>query len=180
MSTLLLKHLKTKTSKIVIVNLTSMLLADAFCLKKALPDEGIVLVQSEQEYSQAIDGAKCRVILVQADNSHFLLQKGIGLAINIVSMQEMNPNIIEQYFDHLRGSKSGETWFYCNNRLNKILPDGTEVNFMQYPWDSGDTIVVDELCAWSQYYYDMKPFFYHHYDGPIQHRLAKLKKIKTR
>ncbi len=176
MSTLLLKHLKIQHSKIIIVNLTSMLLADSFCLKNVLPDENIVLVQSEQEYCQAIDNDKCRVILVQADNSHFLLERGVGLAINIVSMQEMNPDIIEQYFDYLRGSKSDETWFYCNNRLNKTLPDGVEVNFMDYPWDIDDEIIVDELCPWSQYYYNMRPFFYHKYDGPIQHRLVKLKK----
>jgi hypothetical protein len=63
-------------------------------------------------------------------------------------------------------------YFYCCNRLEKTLPDGTITRFRNYPWKDDDKIIVDELCPWHQYYYSASFPFYHQYDGPVQHRLA--------
>ena len=65
-------------------------------------------------------------------------------------------------------------YFYCANRVEKTLPDGTLVRFEEYPWSSHDTVLLNELCPWHQDFYTMRPPFYRPYDGPIMHRIAKL------
>ena len=63
--------------------------------------------------------------------------------------------------------------FYCCNREEKTLPDGTIVKFDNYPWHLSSEIQEDELCPWSQKYYSPRPPFYRNYLGPIRHRLVK-------
>ena len=62
----------------------------------------------------------------------------MGLAINIVSMQEMDPPVIAEYFRILRGNRAPRTAFYCCNKLWKRLADGSEVRFQAYPWSPTD------------------------------------------
>ena len=90
---------------------------------------------------------------------------------------EMDPPVILKYFEDLRGSAgSGGLLFYCCNREEKRLPDGTVTRFSEYPWLETDQILVDELCPWHQQYYTFRPPFYRSYDGPIRHRLVNLSK----
>ena len=90
-------------------------------------------------------------------------------------MQEMDPPVIEKYFNNLRSAAvNKEIHFYCANREEKILPDGTLTRFSKYPWSSKDKVKVDELCPWHQSTYSYKPPFYRPLDGPIRHRLVKL------
>jgi hypothetical protein len=90
-------------------------------------------------------------------------------------MQEMNPETISCYFQDFREvAKKRESYFYCCNRVEKYLPDGTTVKFSKYPWDVNDEILVDELCPWHQEYYSILPPMYHLYDGPHQHRFIKI------
>ena len=99
------------------------------------------------------------------------------IAVNIVSMQEMDPPVIAEYFRLLRGNKAARMAFYCCNKLYKRLGDGTELKFDDYPWRDGDQVLHDSVCSWSQWYYDMKPPFWHHRTGKdrvIWHRLALL------
>ncbi len=65
-------------------------------------------------------------------------------------------------------------YFYCCNREEKKLPDGTVISFKKYPWKEHDEVLIDDLCPWHQEYYAFKPPFYRRYDGPIRHRLVKL------
>jgi hypothetical protein len=122
------------------------------------------------------------VIAIQAKNHEALQHLNFHLAVNIASMQEMNPDVISSYFSDLRqacswGPREG-VWFYCCNRESKILPDGTIVNFNDYPWHSNDVVVTDELCPWHQNYYTTRAFPpYKKYDGPIRHKLAMLRSV---
>jgi hypothetical protein len=54
--------------------------------------------------------------------------------INIASMQEMNMKTIDDYFT-LVNSQALPTYFYCANRISKNLPDGSIINFDDYPWN---------------------------------------------
>ena len=55
--------------------------------------------------------------------------------MNIHSMQEMNYNIIDKYFNYIRKSKyKDKILFYCCNRVKKTLFDGEELIFDDYPW----------------------------------------------
>jgi hypothetical protein len=99
----------------------------------------------------------------------------MSLAVNIVSMQEMNPPVIAAYFADLRAvAAKSSLLFYCCNREEKFLPDGTVTRFVDYPWHSDDEVMVDELCPWHREYYRFRPPFYRSYDGPIRHRLVAL------
>ena len=70
-------------------------------------------------------------------------------------------------------SSSTESYFYCCNRVEKKLRDGSCINFNEYPWSENDTILFDEICPWlqkrpvSQIPFN-KPF------QPHQHRAVKL------
>jgi hypothetical protein len=99
------------------------------------------------------------------------------LFVNIASMQEMTPDAISFYFKMFRGQKKS-TLFYCCNRLEKILPDGAITKFFEYNWAETDEIIVDELCPWHQRAPKSKFPFVYRFDGPIQHRLVRIKATK--
>lgn len=170
---------------VVLVNLTKTLLVDLWYLKIWLGDErfneSVDLVTNAEELAESLEKPVAgitgsgRVIAIQAKDHELLSQCPLTFALNIVSMQVMDPHIISAYFDDLRASTSlDRILFYCCNREEKYLPDGTVTRFSDYPWSSEDTLLTDELCPWHQQYYTSKPPFFRPYDGPIRHRLAWL------
>ena len=162
--------------KVVLINLTKTLLVDTVYIRRAQPEARLCYVDSEDTYQAALGDASVRVIVVRADDYGLLAKGPVALALNIASMQEMNPSTVAEYFRVLRASSGESTHFYCCNRLEKTLPDGTQVNFREYPWRDADQVLLDDLCPWHQYYYHPAPPFYRRYDGPLQHRLVLLDK----
>jgi hypothetical protein len=120
------------------------------------------------------DIAKYDRIFLEAEKYEMLTGMPIDLFINISSMQEMNYNVINKYFDLMRSSTSESVYFYCCNRVEKILPDGSVVRFAEYSWNNCN-IIFDELCPWYQKYPISIPPFWRPFDGPIQHRLVQFK-----
>lgn len=108
------------------------------------------------------------------------------LAINIVSMQEMNSNSIMSYFRFLRKHMNPEHLFYCCNRVSKIMPGGEISSFFMYPWVAQDRHLIDEPCPWQKYFLSYRrskngPRFFNlripcvnYFDGPHRHRLSIL------
>jgi hypothetical protein len=177
MTSLLLSYLTQKKPKIILVNLTQNLLIDAVFIKKSVLYSNICLVKDIEAYRSALRDSEINVICIQADNAQLISSASIGLLINIASMQEMNPSVIGDYFRFMRSSPNQKTYFYCANRIEKVLPDGVVSSFFGYPWHQNDNIIVDELCPWHQQYYDYKrPPFYCQYDGAHQHRLVMMHK----
>ena len=68
-------------------------------------------------------------------------------------MQEMDPPRIVDYFNDLRTISGSRCFFYCCNREEKKLPDGTITRVRDYPWLTEDLVLIDELCPWHQFYY---------------------------
>ena len=116
-----------------------------------------------------------QLVFIEAENYSLLENLEVDLFINIASMQEMNPEVIDKYFKYMRSSKKSPCYFYCCNRLEKELPDGSIIKFINYPWKNNDDVLIDELCPWYKKYPSLKPPFFRKYDGPIQHRLIKIK-----
>lgn len=180
MTTLLLAS--GSAGQVVLINLTKTLLVDIWYLKLWMGAEvfesSVDLVTDENSLSHALEkpatrGAMGRVIAIQASDHELLRRCPVDIALNIVSMQEMDPPVVAAYFDDLRAIASQrQLVFYCCNREEKMLPDGTVTRFAAYPWREGDQILVDELCPWHQQYYAFRPPFYRSYDGPIRHRLV--------
>jgi hypothetical protein len=178
--------LRSKSAKIVIlVNLKKTLMVDLWFLKSWMGDayfnKNVTLVTDKKSLINAIsyenDTSQSfgQVIAIQAENHYLIKECNIDIAINIASMQEMNPPVINDYFNDLRvAAKKNKTYFYCANRESKELPDGTFTRFDDYPWLDSDIIILDELCPWHRYYYKFIPPSYNLYDGPIRHRLVEL------
>jgi hypothetical protein len=174
-------------SRVILVNLNKTLLVDLFYLRLWMGDDlfaaNVDLVTSVDELNCALekqvdssDGIG-RVIAIRAVDQALIQNSPIDLAINIASMQEMDPPVIAEYFESLRKSSLKEKlYFYCCNRKEKTLPDGTVTRFFDYPWLTHDQVIIDELCPWYQQYYSFKPPFFRPFDGPIWHRLAVMAK----
>jgi len=171
-------------SRVVLVNLTKTLLVDLWYLRlwmgSAVFESQVDLVTDmvgvhRSLASSTLCGTGQRVVAIQAMHHDLMREYPIDITINIASMQEMDPPAIAAYFDDLRAIASRRTlFFYCCNREEKTLPDGTATRFAEYPWKRGDRLIVDALCPWHQFYYSLIPPFYKPYDGPIRHRLVEL------
>ncbi len=163
--------------KTIAVNLTKPLLLDLAYFAKILPEAGMALVADGDEMQAALTDDTIRFIGVRADDASCIAEAPIGVAANVVSMQEMAPPVVADYFRLLRRNKAERTAFYCCNKLYKKLAEGTELKFSDYPWQPGDEILHDSICPWSQWYYDKLPPFWHYRKGKgrvIWHRLAYL------
>ena len=116
------------------------------------------------------------LIAVQADNAAVLAQAPLGLAVNMVSMQEMEPDTIAGYFQSLRVNKARETVFYCCNKLRKKTDGG--LDFDDYPWRPDDRVLHDGICPWSMLSYTKWPPFWRRksHSYRIWHRLAVMAK----
>jgi hypothetical protein len=95
----------------------------------------------------------------------------IDCAFNMASMQEMTVPEIARYFLFLR---SCSALFYCVNREEKQLIGGEVLRFNEYPWSEKDSILLDEPCWYYTHFLSHRPPFFHHFDGPVRHRLAIL------
>ena len=181
MTSLLLASKSANT--IIIINLPKTLLVDLWYLKvwmgEKLFDASVDLVRNKDEFLAALakprEDSSVRVVAIEAMNHDLLRIAPIDFVINIASMQEMNPSVIAEYFEDLRVvAKNRKLVFYCANREEKRLPDGTLTKFSQYPWSQNDDVLAEGLCPWHQHYYSFIPPFYRGYDGPILHKLVRL------
>ncbi|MFC2117193.1 putative sugar O-methyltransferase [Bacteroidota bacterium] len=180
MTTLILSNQLAKN--VILVNLTKTLLIDLHYLKLYMGakefEDSVYLVTNLNELKETLSSLKYfknegKVIAIQAVHHKLLQNCPIDIALNIASMQEMDPQTISSYFDDLRAiSSKRKLIFYCCNREEKQLPDGTVTRFSDYSWDLSDSIIFDELCPWHQEYYAFHPPFFRPYDGPIRHRLC--------
>ena len=172
--------------RVILINLSKTLLVDLWFLRlwmgNQMFDSSVDRVTNPEEMSAAFDKTAGsgfgRGIAIQAMDHQLLRECPANFVVNIASMQEMDPPVIAAYFDDFRSMASQrKLMFYCCNREEKYLPDGTITRFSDYPWASGDQILADELCPWHQQYYSFKPPFFRPYDGPIRHRLAVMSSI---
>ena len=116
--------------KILFVNLGRNLMIDAVCFSMFFPDVNPLLL-SELEDHKVIPSHS--IMFLEAEKYGILEDLPIGLFINIASMQEMDLSVINKYFKIMRTS-TVEPYFYCCNREEKKLPDGSVIRFMDFPW----------------------------------------------
>jgi hypothetical protein len=107
-----------------------------------------------------------------ADELQALETSSFDIAINVASMQEMTPAVVDNYFSFLRRRLVKTNLFYCCNRERKVLPDGEVSAFRAYPWQADDRLLLDGRCPWHQYFLSHALPFVHWYDGIHLHRLA--------
>lgn len=155
-------------SRIIYINLGRTLAFDAFYTGLVLPSVSHSLLPDANITNNNSDFTYIEAEVV------FKSSVSADIFINIASMQEMDPDITRKYFEMIRQQHSG-TYFYCCNRVEKALPDGTVTRFFDYGWQDDDTLLVDELCPWHQEAPMNHPPFKYLFDGPSHHRLAQFK-----
>ena len=147
---------------VIYINLGRTLVFDYYYTSKVFPSSNHQLNITQDKLSDDftyIEAERYREFKLEAE-----------IFINIASMQEMDMKTINEYFSLIK-SQSHPVYFYCANRISKELPDGSIINFNEYPW-SGMKVLIDELCPWHQKFPSIKPPFVRKFDGPVQHRLV--------
>ncbi len=116
--------------------------------------------------------------MISAHNAGALSKSGIDLFVNIASFQEMNQDLISNYFEII---ESNSAFLYCCNRIEKKLYGGELNQFSNYPWGVAK-IMLDESCRWHQEFYSLRsPLLYKKipFDGEVWHRLVKFYSLRT-
>ena len=158
------------SAKIVSVNLGKISIFDISLTSFGFPELDINLAKTSQDYLPHMD-----FNFIPAEIIHECEIDDIDVFLNIASMQEMTNTTIQNYLHWMRAQKTQSTYFYCCNRVSKILPDGEVVKFNNYGWKDTDTILIDELCKWYKSAPINRPPFFLKFDGPVWHRLTILK-----
>ena len=153
---------KFPQSKIIYVNRGRTLLFDLVYSKKTFPDSVVHLVDHEPNLSADFN-------FIEAEKVSDMKITG-DLFINIAGMQEMNYSQIQEYFKIIQNQESG-TMFYCCNRESKELPDGSVIEFNNYPWRDLK-VLLKEYCPWHQEFPMNRPPFKGKVDGPILHSMS--------
>jgi hypothetical protein len=157
-------------ARILFINLGRNLMIDAVCFSAVFPDIDPLLLEQPGD-CQLLDNQS--IIFLEAEHFEWMQNLPISLFINVASMGEMDMPVINRYFEYMRTSTVASN-FYCCNREEKTLPDGSVICFDAYPWGSAN-IVLDELCPWYQKAPSSRPPFWRTFKGPFRHRLVKLK-----
>ena len=155
-------------AKIIFINLGRILLFDAWYYLRIFPEIELLHLQKYEDKNTI---AYYSNIFLEAEQYELMKKLPISLFINIASLQEMDMTVIQKYFEYMRTSTS-KPYFYCCNREEKILFDGSVIRFRDYPWGGGE-ILLDELCPWYQKYPNWRPPFWRPFE-PHRHRLVKL------
>jgi hypothetical protein len=132
-------------ANIFLIDLGVTLFFQSYYLTKKFPNKQHTLIENGTQIKPGAGFYYCPAERV----ANFPVVE-LDLAINIASMQEMNPGMISIYFDLLR--KRNTRLFYCCNRLEKILPDGTPARIFEFPWKDEDEFLVDEPCPWHKFF----------------------------
>jgi len=151
-------------AKIIYINLGRTLIFDLVFSKKCFPDSSIKIVDSTAN-------ADAEFNFIEAEELSEIKVTG-DLFINVASMQEMNHEQINEYFEIIKKQRKG-TYFYCCNRESKKLPDGKVIEFKNYPWDGLDVELL-EYCPWHQEFPRNRPPFKGKFDGPTLHSISKV------
>ena len=85
--------------KVISVNLGRTLFFDVFYSSKCLPDIHPLLL--EKKHSKNMQLSTSQLVFIEAENYSLLENLEVDLFINIASMQEMNPKVIDNYFKYM-------------------------------------------------------------------------------
>lgn len=155
--------------KIIQINLAKVLMFDLIFTSLLPISNKLNVVLKNEDYLKSAD-----FNFIPAEEISAIDLDDIDLFLNIASMQEMDSSTIKLYFKLIRSQNLEKTYFYCCNRISKELPDGTIVNFDDYPWLESDTVLFDEVCDWYSEFPISRPPFVHKFDGMHKHRLIEL------
>lgn len=166
--------------KVVLVDLGKTLMFQAHHVHRAFPDADHRLATDGGDLSGA-DFVYC-----PTEDLESLRSLRFDVAANNNSMQEMTGFSIQRYFDFMRDQLEPNNLFICCNRERKEMVGGEVAEFLKYPWQNDDRILIDESCKFQKFYFSRgrspegpRPLgvrlpLVNYYDGPIWLRLAHM------
>jgi hypothetical protein len=162
------------SKKLISVNLTEVLLSDLDLIERlnVVKAEEISVGKTINEVQGFLNDDSKKVLLISAHNAAALSNSGVNLFVNIASFQEMNQELIDNYFKIV---ESNNAYLYCCNRIEKQLYGGELNQFSNYPWGEAK-ILLDETCRWHQEFYSLRSLLLYKklpFDGEVWHRLVK-------
>ena len=161
--------------RVFLINLRKTLLVDLLYIKKAIGNKRfnneVELINNSNDLNKINHGTS--IVAIEAENYSILNDVNKDLVINIASFQEMDMEVVDNYFSYIY-NQTTPFFFYVCNRIRKRLPDGAIISFDNYKFKDEDLILIDEMCPWYQDYYSLKPPFFRSYDGPIKHQLRRV------
>jgi len=156
-----------------------------------LIDLGVTLAIQAQNLTRAFPGTSHKEGVGEESGFYYLAAERLNLprnisfdlAVNVASMQEMKPETVKEYFQLLRTHATG--WFYCCNRVEKVMPEGEVSRFYDYPWKQGDEIIVEGYPKWYGWFLGLGGFpvvswgsfqlpLLRRYDGVHAHRFIRM------
>jgi hypothetical protein len=151
-------QLQQEFNKVISINLPEVLLADLSMIEDfGFSESQVCVVGNSTELQFAIGDPEIRLLLVSAQHLELLNDVRIDIFVNIASMQEMNLDVIDKYFSVIESAKA---YFYCLNRAEKKLPDGTVTRFEDYPWGENLSYLLGpEACPFYEYALKFSPPF---------------------
>lgn len=154
---------------IILVDIGKVLFFQSVNLQRIFPEASHALVSGNGGYP-GNDFVYC-----PAEDLEIMEDARIKLIVNVASMQEMNNDTIQRYFEYIRRHAVPDNLFYCCNRKFKKLPDGEITEIYKYPWDVSDRHLIDGHCDFFRYYWSWRPPFVVYFDGPVFHRLTNMR-----
>jgi len=130
--------------KIVSINLPEVHFVETEMLIRGGVEEGQICVLRDLESLENFFSSNQRLGILAAQNANILKGFDVDIFVNVSSMQEMTHEAISTYFNLIKDAKSV---FYCCNRNEKVLPDGSINKFNKYPWGTSDFMLYED-CPW--------------------------------
>jgi len=154
--------------KIYSINLPQSLIQDYLIIKKfnLIEDSRIKVLNNEEDLTDE----KINFFLVPAENKFLLKNKKINLFVNSFSFQEMP---ISETLNYLEIIKSNNSYLYSLNREQKLMYDGTKINYYDFDISRKSNIIFEEEAKFTRYYYNLRFPFFHKKKGKVIHTLAK-------
>ncbi len=128
-------------SKFFLIDLPKTFFFSFAYLSQAIPSARIAL--PNQIESDGFNPDDYDIIMLTPHQTHLIPEKSIDQVVNIHSMQEMNMETINFYFDMIDKIVKKGGHFFCSNRTEKIM-SGKPIRFFDYPWHSNTKTIVFE------------------------------------
>jgi len=158
-----------KNTTLYTVNLPQALIQDYNIIKKfnLIDDKKIKVVNNEKD----LDDNNIKLFLIPASNKEFLKNRNINLFTNSSSFQEMPPEETTKYFEIIKTNKGSS--LYCVNAEKKIMYDGIEINYKEFPFHLAKKIIFEKEATFTRKYYNLRPFFIHRLKNKCLQTLAQ-------
>jgi len=128
-------------NKIFLIDLPKTLFLSFAYLAQTCPNARIALPNEIEE--GGFNSESYDIIMLTPQQTSTIKNKDIDLVLNIHSMQEMNIETIQLYFDLVDRIIKPQGYFFCANRMEKIM-NGKAIRFLNYPWRSNTQEITFE------------------------------------